>query len=72
MNKLIEELVSQASDEVWGSNPYNGGPGFEGYVLDSNKLARLIIGECIIACATDALGKTVSAEEAIKKHFGVE
>ena len=36
------------------------------------KFAELIIRECISACATDRLGKTVGAEELIKHHFGIE
>jgi len=34
------------------------------------KYAELIIAECISACATDKLGKTASAEDLIKEHFG--
>ena len=40
--------------------------------LYNQKFAELIIQECISACATDQLGKTIGAEELIKKHFGVE
>jgi hypothetical protein len=39
-------------------------------VKNLEKYAELIIQECISACATDALGKTASAEELIKEHFG--
>ena len=36
------------------------------------KFGELIVAECISACATDRLGKTVGAEELIREHFGVE
>lgn len=39
---------------------------------NAEKFAELIIEECISACATDRLGKTVGAEELIKQHFGVK
>ena len=46
MNKRIKKLIGQAQKEVWGNNPYNGSPEFEGYELDAEKFAKLIIREC--------------------------
>ncbi len=46
MNKRIKKLIGQAQKEVWGNNPYNGSPEFEGYELDAEKFAELIIREC--------------------------
>lgn len=47
MNENIKELISKAQKEVWVSNAYNGSPEFDGYELDAEKLAELIIKECI-------------------------
>ena len=47
MNERINELISQAQKEVWGNSPYNGSPEFEGYELDAEKFAELIIQECM-------------------------
>ena len=75
MNKRIKELAEQAGLQqriwnslgkelpMWQEDPDN--PGLA-------KFAELIIKECISACATDRLGKTVGVEELIKQHFGVE
>ena len=43
MNERIKELISQAQKEVWGNSPYNGSPEFEGYELDTEKFAELIL-----------------------------
>ena len=48
MNERIQELAEQAQKEVWGNNPYNGLPEFEGYELDAEKFAELIVRECIL------------------------
>ena len=47
MNNRIEELKAQAQKEVWGTNPFNGAPELDGYELDDDKFAELIILECI-------------------------
>ena len=47
MNERIKELISQAQKEVWGNNTYNGSPEFEGYELDAEKFAELIVKECV-------------------------
>ncbi len=46
MNKRIEELLTQSSKEVWSNNPFNGSPEFEGYEVDQEKFAELLINEC--------------------------
>ena len=47
MNVLIQELVSQSSNEVWGTNPFNGSPEFEGYEINPENLVKLVVYECI-------------------------
>jgi hypothetical protein len=70
MNEQIAKLASQAGFDV-GMH--------DGMILGNfsdmhkcQKLAELIINECISTCATDKLGKTASAEDLIKEHFGVK
>lgn len=46
MNERIKELAKQATKEVWGNDPFNGAPTFEGHELDEEKFAELIINEC--------------------------
>jgi hypothetical protein len=65
MNERVQELRAQAWKEVWGNNPYNGSPEFEGYELDAEKFAELIVREC--AQFTDS-----DIRKFILKHFGVE
>jgi hypothetical protein len=76
MNERIKELIGQAQCvEVWGNNPYNGLPEFEGYELDAEKFAELIVKECagkvdnILRERKDG-GGTMGDE--IREHFGVE
>lgn len=78
MNERIRELARQAYIEArLDENP----KWRESFVSEAAmneiqstmvKFAELIVNECITACATDRLGKTVSAEELIRQHFGVE
>ena len=70
MNKRIRELISQAQKEVWGNNPYNGSPEFEGYELDAEKFAQLIVKECS-NFLKDTLDDHFAAEQ-LEEHFGVE
>ena len=71
MNKRLEELAAQAGFDVEALKTYPGGwPREDLLVLED--FAQLIMEECISACATDQLGKTRSAEELIKRHFGVK
>jgi hypothetical protein len=72
MNKLIEDLVTEASEEIFGNNPYNGEPNFEGYALDSDKLAMLIIEECTSWINENVGAITPEALADLKKHFGVK
>ena len=68
MNERIRELMVKSG----AYDHYEVNEGVDGDELPMVKFAELIIAECISACATDRLGKTASAEESIKKHFGVE
>ena len=75
MKERIQELIGQAQEEVWGNNPFNGSPEFEGYELDAEKFAQLIVRECIEQVITGPNGPAHYAVEAalrLKKHFGVE
>ena len=77
MSERIEALKKLATKEVWGNNPYNGSPEFEGYELDAEKFAELIVRECMAQCAdngsSDEWDKGVRwAVAQIKQHFGVE
>lgn len=65
MNERIRLLAEQATREVWGNNPHNGAPEFEGYELDQTRFAELIVRECMNQCFTED-------GERIRKHFGVE
>jgi hypothetical protein len=70
MNDRILELAQQAGFDIEALKMYPGGwPREDLLVLED--FAQLIMKECISACATDQLGKTASAEELIKRHFGV-
>ena len=85
MNKRIKELADQCQKEVWGNSPYNGAPEFDGYELDVERFAELIVKECIRCCEgnseyknhTDTeWGKGLASgiglcKEAMKTHFGV-
>jgi hypothetical protein len=46
MNKRIKELAQKATKEVWGTNPHNGAPEFQGYELDQEKFADSIVRMC--------------------------
>ena len=74
MNERIEALKKLATKEVWGNNPHNGSPEFDGYELDADMFAELIVQECGVALSP-MLRDMVSRGQAfdlIKKHFGVE
>jgi hypothetical protein len=43
MNKVIEDLISEAQVEVMGNNPFNGSPEFLGYEIDSKELIKLTV-----------------------------
>ncbi len=46
MNANVERLLKQATKEVWGNNDYNGAPEFEGYEVDQELFADLLIKAC--------------------------
>jgi hypothetical protein len=74
MNQRIQDLAEQAEIYFSPSRIPETGFEYEGADIsreDLQRFAELIMAECISACATDRLGKTVSAEELIKQHFGV-
>lgn len=78
MNERIRELANQAQKEVWGNSPHNGSPEFEGYVLDAEKFAELIVKECLTfvepmpgSSDIDDLALR-AARNGIKEHFGIE
>ena len=83
MNKRLTELISQAQKEVWGNNPYNGSPEFEGYELDAEKFAELIVRECLEqidkirdGCEDDGEDQQALGADwaglAVARYFGVE
>ena len=79
MNERIEALKKLATKEVWGNNPYNGSPEFDGYELDADMFAELIVRECVQVCADrgthhDGLYSAWADDcsKRIGKHFGVE
>lgn len=47
MHDRITQLLAEATTEVWGNSQYNGAPEFEGYVVDQDKFASLIIAEVV-------------------------
>jgi hypothetical protein len=83
MNERIKELAEQAQKEVWGNNPYNGSPEFEGYELDAEKFAELIVAECMTTILKESkwywdkdefesANAIQNAARRVKEHFGVE
>ena len=71
MNERIKEFISKAQKEIWGNNPYNGSPEFEGYELDAEKFAELLVKECMKVANDHDLGLDIVSTH-IKEHFGVE
>ena len=84
MNERIKALAEEAGIAVWGDAVYMYDPKD---ILDSTvmeKLAELIVAECVKLCEHQAnddeydqydMGMSVKAENiktAIKQHFGVE
>lgn len=60
MNEKIEQLAEQCY------SPYREN------CVDIHMFAKMIIKECIYACSTDRIGRTISAEQLINEHFGIE
>lgn len=87
MNERIEALKKLATKEVWGNNPHNGSPEFDGYELDADMFAELIVQECIAHGKLTQSQTVVNGSEEynsgremgievfmnqIKQHFGVK
>ena len=74
MNERIKELAEQAQKEVWGNNPYNGSPEFEGYELDTEKFAELIILECRITVGENfhECRTATKMDQILRDYFGLE
>jgi len=83
MNERIKELIGQAQCvEVWGNNPYNGSPEFEGYELDAEKFALLLMREIAMVQITHQAGMDLENKKmddpakelnyAVIEHFGVQ
>ena len=56
MNERIEALKKLATKEVWSENQYNGAPEFDGYELDADMFAELIVAEVITALQKRCMG----------------
>jgi hypothetical protein len=81
MNERIKELAKLATKEIWGTNLYNGAPSFDGYELDQEKFAELIVKECAKLCYDqveffkdnkDRAFQCLADGDHIKGYFGVE
>ena len=72
MNERIEALKALATKEVWSENQYNGAPEFNGYELDVDMFAELIVKECVqvVNAADDSCEDYYGP--IIKDHFGIE
>lgn len=71
MNKKVLDIATAAGITVWVSGIGRTPTHFDGRVDSLENFAKLIMEECISACASDKLGKTMSAEELIKQHLGM-
>lgn len=78
MNERIKYLATLSTKEVWSDNPYNGAPEFEGYELDVEKFAELIVRECMNVARQQRNPANLNYKpserfvEDLQKHFGVE
>ena len=68
MNERLLDLAVEANDQTGNEFDLN----YKKLDAFLEKFAELIIEECISACATNRLGKTVGSEDLIKQRFGVE
>lgn len=66
MNERIKELAIYVVDD------YTEDDYWPFFTEELEEFAKLIIDECITACATERLGKTAGAAELIKDRFGIE
>ena len=83
MNKRIQVLKDWATKEVWRENQYNGAPEHDGYELDADMFAQLIVRQCVEVCLDrhdtwswddepDSDSGPRDCAQSIKQHFGVE
>lgn len=80
MNERIEALKRLATKEVSSENQYNGSPD-DGYELDADMFAQLIVRECM-DCSTwvgkmnnnliEPVHTARAINQRIREHFGVE
>ena len=71
MNERIKDLLKQATQEVWGNNFYNGAPEFEGYEVDQEKFAELIVRECSQVCFDKAAAQAaICNRREVNESFG--
>ena len=72
MNERIRALLAQSTKEVWANDPYNGSPVFEGYEVDQEKFAELIVKEVFAKIEDERFEVYEPVKEAVMKHFGIE
>jgi len=72
MNERIRELKEQATKEIWGNDSFNGAPSFEGYELDEEKFAELIVRKCAKVANENVGLFTPGCGNSVLEHFGVE
>ena len=65
MNERIKQLAIYVVDD------YTEDDYWPFFTEELEEFAKLIIDECITACATERLGKTSGAAELIKERFGI-
>ena len=79
MNKRIRELAEQATISKWKLNRYMCDPDHDGYELDTEKFAELIVQDCLAVLNSRFMGDLNREDmevkrciEDVKEHFGVE
>lgn len=87
MNFNIQQLIYQASEEVWDESPLNGSPEFQGHKLNEEQFAKLLVQKCVKICELVANMAVIANEgemarkceatanscaKMIKQTFGVE
>lgn len=80
MNERISILQKQATKEVWGNCSWNGAPEFEGYELDVDLFAKLLIAECAAQCnpvkgikySPNSLSSRNECKSAILSYFDIK
>lgn len=78
MNERIRELIESCQEEVWSTNWITGSHEFEGYELDTEKFAELLVRECakIVTIWSNeepcSEGYDIMPVLKMKEHFGVK